>query len=89
LALPMTVSGQIVGFVLIGHKPQQELFRPDERDHLARAVQSGGLDLESLRVDALERENAAMVQYELRLRLQLSRARPLGPDAALSAPAGL
>jgi len=80
LALPMTVRGQIAGFVLIGHKPQQELFRPDERDHLARAVQSVGLDLESLRVDALERENAVMVQNELRLRVQLSQARLGGAD---------
>jgi hypothetical protein len=89
LALPMTVRGQIAGFVLIGHRRQQELFRPDEQAHLARAVQSLGLDLESLRVDALERENAATAQNERRLRLQLSQARPVGPDAALNAPAGL
>lgn len=75
LALPMTLRGQLGAFVLIGHKSQRELFRPDEVALLSRTVQSVGLDLEALRIDTLERRNAAMVQTELRLRAELGEAR--------------
>lgn len=77
LALPMTLRGQLVGFVLLGSKPQQELYRPDEVSLLGASVQSVGLDLEALRVEALERTNAALAgdAATLRLRLEASELR--------------
>jgi hypothetical protein len=71
LALPMTVRGRLSAFVLVGHKPQQELFRPDEVALLARSVRTLGLDLEALRIEELERANAASREEIQRLRFAL------------------
>ena len=67
LALPMAVHGRLKAFVLVGHKPQQELFRPDELALLARSVRSVGLDIEALRAEALALENAALRERTERL----------------------
>lgn len=71
LALPMTVRGRHSAFVLVGHKPQQELYRPDEISLLARSVRNVGLDLEALRVEELERDKAEALGESARLRFAL------------------
>ena len=60
LGLPMTHRGELDGFVLIGSKPKQEVFRPDEVELLGHAAQQVGLDLNALQVKKLKRELAAL-----------------------------
>lgn len=72
LALPISARGRLGAFVLVGHKPQQELYRPDELTLLARSVRSVGLDLEALRVEELERDRARIRDEAERLRFALA-----------------
>jgi hypothetical protein len=51
LAFPILHRGEVDGFMILGRKPTQEAFRPDEIELLGYAVQQIGLDL-----TALERE---------------------------------
>ena len=74
-ALPMLVRGQVNGFVLIGAKSQGVNFRPEELVLLAETVHEVGLDLESLRVVALERMNAELASEQTKLSLEIAELR--------------
>jgi hypothetical protein len=54
LALPMMHQAALASFVLLGPKPTGEDYRPDEVEVLGWATQQIGLDLQSIRVRALE-----------------------------------
>ena len=54
LALPMMHQAALAGFVLLGPKPTGEDYRPDEIEVLGWATQQVGLDLQAIRVQALE-----------------------------------
>ncbi len=54
LVLPMIHRTEVVGVVLMGRKPSDFSYRPDERDVLASAAHQIGLDLHALKVEALE-----------------------------------
>ena len=54
LALPMSARGRLVGAVLMGPKPDDDPYRPDEVAQLATSVQHVGLELELRRLGALE-----------------------------------
>jgi hypothetical protein len=54
LALPMVYRHDVVGFVLLGHKPSGRGYRPDQIEVLAWASHLVGLDLHALTVDQLE-----------------------------------
>jgi len=56
LALPMTVRGQLAGFLLCEPKISGEAIAPDEREALRLLAHDVGFALDSLRVAALERE---------------------------------
>jgi hypothetical protein len=83
-ALPMTTRGQVNGFVLIGSKPQGESFRPDELTLLAKSVHEFGLDLESLRVELLERQKSELVREcsILKMKLENFELKPATGGAA-------
>lgn len=63
LALPMFHRADLIGLVLIGAKPNTDTYRPDEEEVLAFAVHRIGLDLDALRIEALERETDALRQH--------------------------
>jgi hypothetical protein len=54
LALPMTLRGELQGFVLLGQKPNGSAYRADEIAVLEFATHQVGLDLQALRSDQLE-----------------------------------
>lgn len=62
LALPMMQGPNLYGFAIIGAKPNGNLYRPDEIDALAFAVNQVGLDLFALRVKELEVELDDMIR---------------------------
>lgn len=68
LALPMFHRAELIGVVLVGAKPGGEHYRPDEAAALADAVHRVGLDLDALRIEAIEAET-------VRLRQQLAAIR--------------
>jgi hypothetical protein len=57
LALPMMHQAALAGVVLLGPKPTGEDYRPDEVEVLGWATQQVGLDLQAIRVRALELTN--------------------------------
>ncbi len=54
LALPMMHQAALAGFILLGPKPTGEDYRPDEIEVMAWATHQIGLDLQAIRVRALE-----------------------------------
>jgi hypothetical protein len=60
LALPMALRRVLVAVVIVGMKPRHAQYRPDELALLAASVQSVGHDMNGLRVEALERNNARL-----------------------------
>jgi hypothetical protein len=54
LALPMTLRGELQGFILLGQKPNGGAYRADEIAVLEFAAHQVGLDLQALRSDQLE-----------------------------------
>jgi MFS family permease len=54
LALPMVHRNELLGFVLLGAKPDNSDYRTDEVDLLGWAAHQLGLDLHALNVDRLE-----------------------------------
>jgi hypothetical protein len=67
LALPMMTQGRLRGLVLLGAKPNQQQYRPDEIALLATAAQQLGMDLESLRAIELERQIDSLAHLETSL----------------------
>ena len=72
LALPMMTQGRLRGLVLMGAKPNQQQFRPDEIALLAVAVQQLGMDLESLHAVELERQVGTLDSTAAHLEAQLA-----------------
>jgi hypothetical protein len=72
IALPSIHHGELDGFVLLGPKPRNEPYRPDELEVLGVAAHRVGLDFRALRMEQLERDvaNSQMIIAELRLALQ-------------------
>jgi len=70
LALPMINRTQLTGLVLVAPKPAGYAYRPDEIDALALAVTQVGLNLHSLKLEALERR---VVELERRGQTGLRR----------------
>ena len=73
LALPMVTQGRLRGLVLMGAKPEQQQYRPDELALLATAVRQLGMDLDSIHAAELEQAYAAL-QRETSLLRQLIHA---------------
>jgi uncharacterized membrane protein len=89
-ALPMLHRHDLLGFVLLGHKPDGADFRPDELDALSDATHKIGLDLQSLRIDVLDgmgtrlTEKIRHLEFENGILKQLvgpGEARPAGAPA--------
>jgi hypothetical protein len=72
LALPMRFRGELQGFVLLGQKPSQDAYRPDEIAVLEHAAHQVGLDLQALRTEQLQLEVAGLRQ-ELALKNAVTR----------------
>ncbi len=47
--VPLTRQGELAGFVRLGAKRSQDVYRPDQVDRVARAVRQVGFDLYALR----------------------------------------
>lgn len=62
VALPMGFRGELQGFVLLGAKPSQGSYRPDEIAVLEYAVQQVGLDWQALQTEQLKAEVAGLRQ---------------------------
>lgn len=60
LLLPMVHRAEVMGFIAVGQRRDGGPYRPDEEAQLTRAAHQVGLDLHALRVEELERENAAL-----------------------------
>ena len=71
LALPMSFRGELQGFVLLGQKPSQDAYRPDEIAVLEHAAHQVGLDLQALRTEQLQLEVAAL-RRELELKIAVT-----------------
>jgi hypothetical protein len=56
-AFPMSARGRPVGLLVIGPQPDGQAYREDQLELLAASAQRVGLEVEGLRIDALEREN--------------------------------
>lgn len=85
LAMPMIHRGMLEGFVLLGLKPNQASYRPDEVAALGSAVHQIGLDLHMLQVEhslddaRLWREESNSLRQENHvLRGQIDFARQAG-----------
>lgn len=61
-AFPMTLRGDINGIILLLPRLDGTSYRPDEIKLLGECVRSYAVDLESLRADELERENAQLAR---------------------------
>ena len=59
-AFPMTLRGDVQGIIILMPKSDGGAYRPDEIKLLAESVSHYALDLESLRVEELEREMQAL-----------------------------
>jgi len=73
LALPMEDHGALAGFVLLGLPASGANYRPDEVELLGWGVRQVGLDLQTLKVKAVEAERAALAARVDDLRAQNDR----------------
>jgi hypothetical protein len=62
LVFPMTVRAELIGMVLLGSARSGRNYRPDEISLLANSVRQLGMDLETLRMEELERKATALEQ---------------------------
>ncbi len=70
LVLPMIQRNDLTGFIVLGPKPGEGAYRPDERAALAQAAYQIGLDLHALRIEELEQTTAELgAQLKLALKL--------------------
>ncbi len=75
LALPSFHHGQLHGFVILGSRPNGDAYRPDEIEVLGYAAREVGLNLRTLRLEQLERENCEMRAREDVMLRALQRGR--------------
>ncbi len=73
LALPMLNQGNLIGFVLVGRKPDGLQFRPDEVENLGESAQQVGLDLQALRARELRAQLARQQEANASLLKQNER----------------
>jgi hypothetical protein len=78
LALPILHRNGLLGFVLLGPKPGEDRYRPDEIRILGEATRQIGLDLHALKVEQLERDTAALTQNLRELQLENALLRKTG-----------
>ncbi len=71
LAFPMVLRGRLNGIVLLGARVGGNQFRPDQITLLKTAIHRFGLDLESLRVEAMERRAGESEQMAKSLEREL------------------
>jgi hypothetical protein len=83
LVIPITARGVINGMILVGQRKDEQMYRPDQVKLLGEAVHHLGLDLESLRVEELEKESATLAQHGALLEREASVLRRIVIDAAL------
>jgi hypothetical protein len=74
LALPMLDQGRLLGFALIGAKPDGAHYRPDEIENLNWAVHQVGLDLRALHARLLEERVGQLVGEVSALTTERDRA---------------
>lgn len=76
LALPMSHRGELDGFVLVGSKVNNEIYRPDEVELLALAANQAGHDFHALQAEAFRREAAVLraTNQEMRTLVELALA---------------
>jgi hypothetical protein len=86
LALPMSHRRELVGFVLLGSRPDGEPYRPDQVDALERATHEIGLDFHALAVERLEQEVLLERKAAEVLRGKLDAVLALAKDAATRQP---
>ncbi|NVD99357.1 hypothetical protein [Massilia sp. BJB1822] len=70
LAIPMILRDRLAGVLLVGARRSGKLYRPDQVEELRHSTHRIGLHLESLRVHALEEENAAMQAKQTAMALE-------------------
>lgn len=91
LALPMSHRASLNGVVILGSKAGAETYRPDECAVLAYAVHQIGLDLDAVRVEALESEMQELTReadrQDAELRLLAGRRGSVRPPGAIPAAA--
>jgi hypothetical protein len=75
-AFPMVLRGAVMGIILISPRSDGTSYRPDEIKLLSECVRSYTADLESLRVERLEREMATMAESKARLEKIVGRRSP-------------
>jgi hypothetical protein len=73
-AFPMLVRGRVSGALLLAGRNDGSAYRPEELEQLASSVRHIGLDLESLRVEELERQNRELLAAQAVNTLALSNA---------------
>ena len=76
-AFPIIVRGALHGFVLIGEHARGHSYRPDEIELIEEATQQIGLNIESLRVEELERASAQLQQVNASLEREARLMRDL------------
>jgi hypothetical protein len=74
LALPMSHRGELLGFLLLGARPDGEPYRPDQVEVLEFAAREIGLDFYALDLELLTREVASERRTSDTLRAQLDTA---------------
>ncbi len=89
-AFPMTVRGQLAGFLACGEKATHEALAPDERDALRVLARDAGIALDSLRIARIKQELAYLTDDgalppDIRLRLTAlldaeTASQPAGAD---------
>lgn len=75
----MMHQAALAGFVLLGPKPSCEDYRPDEIEILGWATQQVGLDLQAIRVRALEQQVGTLEARNANLSDILAKAALAGP----------
>lgn len=72
---PMVNRNEVIGFAMLGAKPSGEQFRPDEIELIGTATRQVGQDLQTLKIERLERDAANQRQENSVLKSLLSTAR--------------
>lgn len=80
-AFPIIVRGALHGFVLIGEHARGHSYRPDEIELIEKATQQIGLNIESLRIEELERTSAQLQQLNASLERESRLMRELIADS--------
>jgi len=83
LAVPMSHRRELVGFVLVGSRPDGEPYRPDQVQALEVATHEIGLDFHALAIERLVEDVARERQAAQTLRVQLDTVLALAKGGAI------